>query len=167
MSPRRIGVDLGGVVIDGRGPHADTMFGENFLDTPAVHGAFAALAELTSAGHTVFIVSKCGARIENASRAWLTSRDFFALTGVAPDALRFCRRRPHKAVIAAELGLDAFVDDRWDVAAAVSRVVRTAVVFDPSRPATAVESAALVAGDTPATVTVARTWAQTLTALAA
>lgn len=159
MAVRRIGVDLGGVVINGRAEHADTMFGENYLRTPEVTGAFDALRTLTTGGHEVFIVSKCGSNVEAKSRHWLDERDFYARTGVRRDAVRFCRKRPQKATIATELCLDAFVDDRWDVAAVVEPLVRTTVVFDPAGEPD--PSLAAVAGR----VARVSTWEQALTAL--
>lgn len=153
---RRIGVDLGGVVIDGRN---DTMFTERFLETPEVDGAFAALSRLVEAGWEVFVVSKCGQRMEDASRLWLLDRGFYGRTGVLPERVRFCRRRPEKGVIAEELGLDAFVDDRLDVLRAVLPQVTTAVLFDPRRDPSTVD--AVLASQ----VTTVRTWDQALRAL--
>lgn len=132
---RRIGVDLGGVVIGGSSATQDTMFGSTYLETPAVPGAFAALSFLSLAGHAVFVVSKCGPKVEQHSREWLAARQFAYRTGVYESRWHFCRDRADKAGIARRLHLDAFVDDRWDVIESVGPVVSTAVVFAPKNPA--------------------------------
>jgi len=107
-----VGVDLGGVVIDSSGP--DTFFGPDYLSVPPVYKAFDSIARLNAVGK-VFIVSKCGPRIEEQSRHWLAAHDFEKRTGVAEDRWHFVRARPDKALVAYVLELDAFVDDREDV----------------------------------------------------
>jgi hypothetical protein len=113
-----LGVDIGGVVIDRVNDDADTsFFGDNYLATPAVPGVFEALARLVGEkfGDRVHLVSKCGRRVQEKSLEWLAHHDFYARTGVSPDHVRFCRERPDKAMIAAELGLTHFIDDRLEV----------------------------------------------------
>jgi hypothetical protein len=48
-----------------------------------------------------------------------------------PGRVRFCRERPDKAVIAAELGLTHFVDDRVDVLEHMVGVVTHRYLFGP------------------------------------
>jgi hypothetical protein len=136
----RLGIDIGKVIIDGpahpRG--GDTAFFQGdtatYLATPAMAGSFAAIARLTeSFGGRVWLVSKCGARIEGRSRRWLDHHDFFGRTGIDPDHLRFCRQRPDKAVHAAELGLTHFVDDRPDVLRHLAGIVPHRFLFGPQR----------------------------------
>src|SRR4029079_7886661 len=58
---RRLGVDIGGVIIEPADGDADTsFFGAHYLRTPVVHGAFDALAALGPAFDEVHLVSKCG-----------------------------------------------------------------------------------------------------------
>jgi hypothetical protein len=126
----RLGVDIGGVIIQPadnqfsaerhRPDKADadtSFFGDHFLRTPPVPGVFDGLATLVGEvfGEQVHLVSKCGERTERRTRQWLAHHDFHARTGVRPEHVRFCRRRPDKAPIAAELGLTHFVDDRLEV----------------------------------------------------
>ena len=113
-----LGVDIGGVIIDRVNDRTDTsFFGDDFLRTTAVPGAFTALATLVGqlSGDEVFVVSKCGPRVQEKSLAWLDRHRFYERTGVLRDHVRFCRRRCDKASIAADLGLTHFVDDRLDV----------------------------------------------------
>jgi hypothetical protein len=113
-----LGVDIGGVVIDRVNDGTDTsFFGDNHLATTAVPGAFEALTRLVAEkfGDRVHLVSKCGRSVQAKSLEWLAHHDFYARAGVDPGHVRFCRRRPGKAAIAAELGLTHFIDDRLEV----------------------------------------------------
>ena len=113
-----LGVDVGGVIIDRVNDNTDTsLFSDNYLATTAVPGAFEALARLTAGrfGGQVFLVSKCGARVEAKTREWLHHHDFHARTGIPAGHLHFCRRRPDKAGICERLGVTHFIDDRLEV----------------------------------------------------
>ncbi|HEY7064312.1 MAG TPA: hypothetical protein VII06_22740 [Chloroflexota bacterium] len=113
-----LGVDVGGVIIDRVDDAADTsFFGDNYLQTTAVPGAFAALERLNAgrfAGR-VYLVSKCGARVQAKTLAWLQHHGFYAATGIAPEHVHFCRKRADKADVCAALGITHFVDDRLEV----------------------------------------------------
>jgi hypothetical protein len=132
----RIGVDIGRVIINGDGP--DTAFfghsEEQAMGTPAVSGAFEAVAELVErfAGR-VYLVSKCGPRIQSRSLAWLDHHGFWAATGVDRAQVRFCRERRDKAIHAVELGLTHFVDDRFDVLSHLAGRVARLYLFGPQR----------------------------------
>ncbi|MBI2048098.1 MAG: hypothetical protein HYT27_03075, partial [Parcubacteria group bacterium] len=63
----------------------------------------------------VFIVSKCGPRVEKKTREWLAHHHFFERTGILREHVRFCRMRHHKAPLCHELGITHFVDDRLEV----------------------------------------------------
>ncbi|MEV1328808.1 hypothetical protein AB0J20_04430 [Micromonospora costi] len=113
---RRLGVDIGGVIIEPSDDDADTsFFGDHYLRTPAVVGAFDALATLCAELDEVHLVSKCGEDTERRTREWLAHHDFHTRTGVPADRVHFCRTRPAKAPIARRLGLTHFVDDRLEV----------------------------------------------------
>ena len=113
-----LGVDVGGVIIDRVSDESDTsFFGDNYLRTPAVDSAFEALRLLNAdrfAGR-VFLVSKCGARVQAKTLDWLEHHRFYDLTGVPREHVRFCRKRHEKAGICQELGVTHFVDDRLEV----------------------------------------------------
>ncbi len=133
-----VGVDIGGVLIARNDQCTDggedtSFFGDSWLQTPEVEGAFAGLASLREAyGDMVFLVSKAGRRTEWKTRAWLQERDLEARTGVSPWRLWFTQDRAEKARIAAVLKLTAFVDDRLDVLAAMPEVA-TRVLLDTVR----------------------------------
>jgi hypothetical protein len=117
-----LGIDIGRVII---GPvdddgHADTSFlsgtPDRAMETPPAPGAFAAIARLAEVfDGAVWLVSKCGPRVQAKTRRWLDHWKFWTATGVAPDHLRFCLERRDKALHCHELGVTHFIDDRLDV----------------------------------------------------
>lgn len=117
-----LGIDIGRVIIgaaDADGS-ADTSFlsgtEEAALRTPATVGAFEAISELTRAfAGRVWLVSKCGPRIQQLTRRWLARCSFFERTGMAENHLRFCLKRPEKRVHCEAIGATHFIDDRLDV----------------------------------------------------
>lgn len=117
-----LGIDIGRVIIGAadQSGSADTSFlsgsEEAALSTPASPGAFEAIAELTRAfGGRVWLVSKCGPRIQRLTRRWLTRASFYERTGVRQDRVRFCLKRPEKRDHCAAIGATHFIDDRLDV----------------------------------------------------
>ncbi len=133
--PETLGVDIGGVVISRASERTDTsFFRENYLETPPVAGVFEAVGRLVRErfGEHVWLVSKCGPRVERKSREWLAHHRFFAQTDVNPEHLRFCRERRDKAGICAELGITHFVDDRLEVLGYLCSVPHL-YLFQPKR----------------------------------
>lgn len=131
-----LGVDFGGVIQGGAvvGGVEDTTFltggDEAAMATPEVPGAFLALARLTKDFEgRVWIVSKCGPRVEARTWAWLEHHDFFAATGIDPSHLRFCRQRSEKADRCRELAVSHFIDDRSDVLEHLAGVVAHRFLF--------------------------------------
>lgn len=118
----KLGIDIGRVIIgavDDRG-RADTSFLsgtlERAMETPPTPHAFDCIARLSRAFRgAVWLVSKCGPRVQDKTRRWLAHWQFWDRTGIASDHLRFCLERPDKAVHCAELGVTHFIDDRVDV----------------------------------------------------
>ena len=117
-----LGIDIGRVIIGAADPtgHADTSFlsssDEDALTTPPCEGAFETIAELCDAFHgNVWLVSKCGPRIQSLTRRWLERQRFHELTGVAERRVLFCARRPEKRDHCARIEATHFVDDRLDV----------------------------------------------------
>jgi len=117
-----LGIDIGRVIIgaaDASG-RADTSFlsgsDGTALATPASEGAFQAIADLTRAfAGRVWLVSKCGPRIQQLTRRWLQHQSFYERTGVRQDRVRFCLERAQKRAHCAAIGATHFVDDRLDV----------------------------------------------------
>lgn len=116
----RLGIDIGRVIVGPVvGGVADTSFLgtrlEEAMHTPPAEGAFEAIAELVPQFSAVWLVSKCGESVQRKSLAWLAHHRFWERTGVPEGSVRFCRKRPDKAIHARQLGLTHFVDDRVDV----------------------------------------------------
>jgi hypothetical protein len=136
----RLGVDIGRVIIDGSShpQGGDTAFFQGdedcMLATPEMDGAFDAIARLTQVfDGRVWLVSKCGERVQGRTERWLRAHRFFEYTSIADDHVRFCRARPEKRIHCVELGLTHFVDDRVDVHEAIRDVVDHQVLFGPQR----------------------------------
>ena len=135
----KLGIDIGRVLItpEEKGK-ADTSFIggtlEQALATPPYDGMFDAVPELARRfGHQVWLVSKCGPRVQEKSRRWLEQHRFFERTGIPAGNLRFCLERPQKALHCRELGLTHFIDDRPDVLEHLEGIVPHRYLFGPQR----------------------------------
>lgn len=136
----RLGIDIGRVIIDGSShpEGGDTAFfaGDEatMLATPEMPGALESIERLVAAfGGQVWLVSKCGPRVQARTLRWLDGHDFYARTGLPSDRVRFCRARPDKRLHCQELGLTHFVDDRPDVHEAIHGIVDHQYLFGPQR----------------------------------
>jgi hypothetical protein len=121
-----LGVDIGRVIIEGDGPDTSFIGGSDAdaMRAPATAGAFESLRRLSRLfDRRVWLVSKCGPRIQERTRKWLDRHRFFQETGIPYGQLRFCRQRKEKAPICLDLGVTLFVDDRLDVLDAMAGVV--------------------------------------------
>ncbi len=137
-APRALGIDIGRVIIRPGDTAGDTSFlhgtDQDAMRTPPNSGAFETIAQLTAAFEgRVWLVSKCGPRIQARTRRWLAHHCFFERTGVPVGQLRFCRKRGDKAPICEQLGLDAFIDDRPDVLRPMEGIVTWRYLFGPQR----------------------------------
>ena len=117
MVDKKLGVDIGGVIIPSMGHGEDTSFGgENYLQTPPVADAITALSELNKRfGGQIYLVSKCGIKTENKTRNWLDHHNFYKKTEILPENVYFCRERRDKATICERLEISHFIDDRLEV----------------------------------------------------
>lgn len=136
----RLGIDIGRVIIDGSSHPTgdDTAFFkggiENALRTPAMAGVFDSIARLAALfDGRVWLVSKCGERVEARTRQWLAHHSFFEQMNIDPEHLRFCRQRPEKAIHCRELEITHFIDDRMDVLEALEGIVPYRYLFGPQR----------------------------------
>lgn len=136
----KLGIDIGRVLIspDAHGTGSDTSFIggslQDALDTPPYDGMMDVVPGLVQlfAGQ-VWLVSKCGPRVQEKSRLWLRHHRFFERTGIPPENLRFCLERPQKADHCAELGITHFIDDRPDVLKYLNGVVEHRYLFGPQK----------------------------------
>jgi hypothetical protein len=136
----RLGVDFGRVINDAASHPGggDTVFlegsEEDMLSSPAVAGAFQALARLNDRfDGRVWIISKCGPDVQARTERWLAHHRFFEVSGIDPGHVRFCRRRADKADHCKELQITHFVDDHPEVLAHLDGIVPHLFLFGPQR----------------------------------
>ena len=131
----KLGVDIGGVIIDRLNDNEDTsLFGDNFLEATPVPDAFDSLAELNHSEQfegRLWLVSKCGQRIQERTRLWLEHNDFYDQTGISRENVHFTPTREGKVPIARSLQLTHFVDDRLEILRYVSECVENLYLFNP------------------------------------
>ena len=133
----RLGIDVGRVLISpGDDTKPDTSFigrsDAEALETPPYVGMFEVVPALVDRFEgNVWIVSKCGDRIQARTMQWFSHHRFFERTGIDPGHVRFCRKRPDKAVICRELAITHFVDDRADVLECMVGIVPNLYLFGP------------------------------------
>jgi hypothetical protein len=122
----KIGIDLGNVIIGGGGDDTQ-FFGDNYLSTPEVEGAWQSLMALKKE-HDTYIISKCGPNVEEKSLRWLDVNGFYL--PLRPHRVNFVRKRPLKAPMAQALELDIFIDDRADIIESMMGVVKYPILFE-------------------------------------
>ncbi|MBL8264301.1 MAG: hypothetical protein JNM58_17955 [Xanthomonadaceae bacterium] len=134
-----LGIDVGRVLISPGDHHApDTSFIggslEDAMNTPPYDGMFDVVPALVERfGGRAWIVSKCGPRIQQRTLQWFERHRFFERTGIPRDQVRFCLKRPDKAIHCRELGITHFIDDRIDVLEPMSGIVPNRYLFGPQR----------------------------------
>lgn len=113
----KIGIDIGRVIIAGDTDEHSLFFSKNYLDAPAVTGAFESIARLAKAfgPENLYLVSKCGENTATRTMEWLQHQRFHEITGITPEQVFFCRKRHEKRGICLEHGITVFVDDRYTV----------------------------------------------------
>lgn len=136
----RLGIDIGRVIIDGSSHPAggDTAFfsgdEDTMLSTPEMDGALPAIGRLTARFEgRVWLVSKCGQRVQDRTLRWLHAHDFYGRTGIPRERVRFCRARRDKRGHCLDLGLTHFVDDHPEVHDAIRGTVEFQYFFGPQK----------------------------------
>ncbi|OLF19158.1 hypothetical protein [Actinophytocola xanthii] len=132
----RLGVDFGRVIQGAALPsgEVDTVFLQGglaeALASPPSEGALEVLARIVPRfDGRVWVISKCGERVQQRTLAWLSHHDFYRRTGVPEGNVRFCQRRADKARHCAELGITHMIDDRVDVHRALRGLVANLYLF--------------------------------------
>jgi hypothetical protein len=113
----RIGIDIGGVIIAQDTDEPDLFFSDDFLRAKPFPNCFETIKILIEkfGSENVFIISKCGEKVQRKSREWLEYNQFFLMTGFVPEHIHFCLERYEKAGIAQTLHLTHLIDDRYTV----------------------------------------------------
>ncbi len=114
---KKIGIDIGRVIISGDTDVPDQFFGAEYLNVPPVAGSFEAIREIIEdyGPENVHLVSKCGERVQMRSLRWLNHLNFFGKTGCLPNHVWFCKERKDKKKICDRLRINIFIDDRFTV----------------------------------------------------
>src|SRR5215470_8510323 len=92
----KLGIDVGRVLIspgDDSAPDTSFIGGtlEDALRTPPYEGMFEVVPGLVRRFDAqVWIISKCGPRVQQRTREWLAHHRFFERTGIDARNLRFC-----------------------------------------------------------------------------
>jgi hypothetical protein len=140
MKEPRLGVDFGRVINEGSAEPGgdDTTFLSGGFDeamrTPEMPGLYDVLPGLVARFEgRVWIVSKCGERIQERTSQWLDHHNFWTRTGISPDHVRFCRQRPEKAIHCKQLAITHFIDDRRDVLGHLRGLVDHLYLFGPQK----------------------------------
>jgi hypothetical protein len=135
-----LGVDFGRVIQGAPGPDGaeDTVFLSGGLDaalrSPATEGTFEVLPRLVERFEgQVWIISKCGERIQRRTVEWLDFHNFYERTGLPRANVRFCRKRAQKAIHCEEFGITHMIDDRIEVHRAIRDLVPYRYLFGPQR----------------------------------
>jgi len=127
----RIGIDFGGVIASSPNHEIASCEDTGPLNM-AQNGAFNGIREMVSQTHgAVWIVSKAGPRMQEKTRAWLETVNFFRLTGMDPSHLLFCLERPEKRPICRSLGITHFVDDRIHIMQILRGTVPNLFLYGP------------------------------------
>jgi hypothetical protein len=131
----RIGIDIGRVIMTPvEGGKADTTFLsgslERAMQTPPSPGAFDGVKKLVLAfSGRAWLISKAGPNVQHKTKLWLRHWDFYAITGLPPEQVRFCLERRQKAEHCRQLKITHFIDDRLDVLEAMRDNVRYLYLF--------------------------------------
>jgi hypothetical protein len=119
-----LGVDCGNVIL------------EQMNGTPVKNSVTALRAIVESGlfsdedGVRIWVVSKCGPRVQTLSRQWLNEINFWNLTGIPESNLEFCLKFWEKEPICKRLGITHFIDDRPRVLNCLTSV-GTLYAFNP------------------------------------
>ncbi len=137
-----LGIDIGGVIsdklTDGRVTDA------SLASARPIEGSLESIARLVAnfGPEDVFLVSKCGWRMQRRTKLWLRAIHFHSLTRIPVDHAWFCLERREKSDICRELGVTHFVDDRLEIHGYLTGV-RHRFLFRPNEREIARHAAAL------------------------
>lgn len=130
---RTLGVDFGGVIVERAASEDTAFFSDNFLNTPEIPDAIDSLALLNRNPEyhgNIWMVSKANSQTQAKTRLWLASYDFHERTGIPEDQLVFTDSKAEKAEVAADLEMNAFVDDQLDVLSRMKEIVPHLILFN-------------------------------------
>ena len=131
----RLGIDIGRVIMAPvKGGKSDSSFLsgdiEQALETPPSPGAIESIARLVEAFKgRVWLVSKAGPNTQRKTWFWLEHHKFYQRTSILSSHVRFCFKRPEKAIHCKEMKINYFIDDRLDVLEHIKYCVENRYLF--------------------------------------
>jgi hypothetical protein len=132
----KIGIDIGGVIIAQDTDEPDLFFTNSFLNANPFTNCFEIIKKLINfyGKENIFIISKCGEKVQKKSLEWLEHKNFFSFTGFLSSNIYFCLERHEKASIAEKLNISVFIDDRYTVLKhmLISTQLQRLILFCPS-----------------------------------
>jgi len=135
-SDSKIGIDIGGVLISKDTDSDEAFFSDDYLSASEVAGSILTIAYGFGCfgPENIYLISKCSETVEKKTREWLDYRYFWKETHLLPQNLIFCRRRSDKAIIAQDLDLQYFVDDRYSVLEHMTELptIKKLFLFNPT-----------------------------------
>lgn len=133
MHKRRIGLDVGNVVVDRKndgGLHS--FFKGDHRHSPEIPGALEGIRKLRENGDEVYLISKVGGEFEEKTNDWFAFHNFYRFTGVRQDHVIYCPERFMKATYCEELHMTHFVDDRFTVHHHLAALCMKLYLFNPT-----------------------------------
>ena len=117
-----LAVDIGGVIKD-----------SGYL-TGVVPKSMESLKNLKAAGifENIYLISQCWTPLRKLAFWWLTRHNFWDITGISLEDVRFCNWGSTKAWHAEDLGITHFVDDRPDLLVMMQSSVSHCFLFGGS-----------------------------------
>lgn len=112
-----LGIDLGRTIVSRDNNHAP------------FENCFEVISKLVKKFDKVYIVSRVNTEQRERAINWLADNDFYLRTGVWEHDVYFCFDRRDKAIFAAGLSVNTFIDDRPDVLAPMKNVRK--ILFNP------------------------------------
>lgn len=129
-----LGLDFNRVIIDDK----TELIRTGKLNVSSVPGAFEAVARLVQlfGSENCFVITNCNPKAQNREIAeqntydWLYNNDFFGKTGFCPENVFFSDDTRTKAMIAEDLRINYFVDDKVAVLGSMTKVLHR-ILFNP------------------------------------
>lgn len=112
------------------------MLSEDWEETDFVENSIEVVRRLYESdqfGGRVYLVSKCGPKVEDRTRQWLRLRGFYDQTGLLEHQVYYVRDYAAKGLRCADLGISHFIDDRVANLTAMTTVTWR-YLFAPLRP---------------------------------
>ena len=127
-----LGIDIGRVIIASATDVRYSVFSsDNYLQATLVPNSIEAISGIVNLGQfrDIYLVSKSNPQIQDRTMEILKKYHFFEQTGIKVENTYFCTDVDEKAIIARELHLTHFIDDRQTILRTLPPQVKTRMLF--------------------------------------